>query len=151
MSSTGSKRISSSRLRQITEFDISAICWKADEQRKKADKTTSRLVDIPTVVHQLRTKAVDHYVLDEQILLVYTVGTPWYSTSLVLEELLVLRLYDGKCRIKDVCDLLDDIADEHEVACTYVGSAASERPEVLRRAYMRYGFKVEDSGLVKWR
>lgn len=154
MPSMFSGRVSQSRIRKSTGYDLTNICLKVLAYTEASkDKAVSILMNSPMDVAQRIVQGrVDHYILDEQIVVCYDVGSPWYTDKIAVQELAVLRIAPGASSLKDVVDLLDDIADKHAAHCVIVGGALSDRPDVLARAYSRYGFRKENNPeLVKWR
>ncbi len=147
-----SKRVSSSRQRKLLISDFSTSVSSIIRSLSKTTKAVSKLVDIELWWKRLIDGEVPSVVLDDQLLLVYTVDSPWYGNKLMVQELLVLRIAEGNATLSVVDDFLMDIADQYGAVGIEVGGALSDRPRVLSRAYRKLGYQEEDSpGLYKWR
>lgn len=147
------KRVQSSRLRLPKPSDYNDLHLSLVRSTAEAcGKITTAIVDIEHTISQIVNNEVQGYILDEQILVLYDVGKPFYSKYTVVEEVMVLRYATGSSTLQDVCDLLEDIADEHRAKGVVVGGALSYRPRVLARAYRRCGYTEDDNPqLYKWR
>lgn len=153
MFSTYFRKVSSSSVREVNDLDATRICcqlYKAKERAK--DKPVVRDLDVELAVSKIvRQTDCKGLVIHEGILLVYDVGYPWYSYSKILQELLVLRIGTGGT-FRDVCDVLDDLANEHDVAAINVGGALAASERALVRMYKAAGYETDQSpGLIKWR
>lgn len=56
---------------------------------------------------------------------------------------MILRIGEGSS-FGSVCDLLDDLADEHNANDILVGGALAEYPRALIRMYERRGYSLID-------
>ncbi len=140
MSSITSRRVSLSRVRKPTPDDAQRIVLhllKAT-QRVRGKQVTHKL-DHAEVVRRIVEHDVPSVILDEAFLLVYSVGTPWYSDNLYLEEQLVLRIGEGSS-FDVVTDMLDDLADIVNAEAIIVASALAFSNRALSRLYTRRGF-----------
>jgi hypothetical protein len=153
MSCESSSRISKSRLRKFSPADVQVTSVRLVEATSKAPgKIVSKLWDQNKVIALLLNDEVSHYIIDDQVLVVYDVAEPWYSYESMVQELLVLRLQAGSTDLQAVDSLLMDIADEAMARGTVVGGALSDRPRALSRRYQQLGYSEQDSPeLVKWR
>lgn len=79
------------------------------------------------------------YILDEQYLVCYQVGTPWFSEDKVLGELLVIRLGNGGSFSK-VTDFFKEEAKRHGCQWVMVGTLLSPNDAALSRSYGARGF-----------
>ena len=94
---------------------------------------------------------IEALVLDEAYLVAYSVGSPWYSERVFLQENIILRIGEGSS-FSAVCDLLDDLAEQHAANDILVGGALAKHPEALSRKYMRHGYeRLDIPSLIKRR
>lgn len=99
----------------------------------------------------LSNQGIGAAIIDDGILVVYTVSVPWYADYRVLHELLVLRIGDGGT-FRDVTDLLDDLAEQFDCYAMSAGTALSGNEKAIARMYQRAGWTIDKSlGLAKWR
>lgn len=90
--------------------------------------------------------------LDDQYLVAYEVGAPWYSRQKLIGELLLMRFDVGNTKLADVVMLLEDLMYQEDAVGIVVGGAFARHPRALARMYKQLGFVEEDSPtLVKWR
>lgn len=152
MSSTYSQKTSPARVRIPDSRDYHAIYDAIERQRISVrEAPVSILCDTESAVDRIVSGKVDAYVLDEAYLICYSVGMPWYSKDLVLEELMVLRIGTGS-KFSAITDLLDDIAELNDVSYIYVGGSFTSAPKALTRLYSSAGYKPEGKpSLVKRR
>lgn len=132
--------------RQLRETERGLACLKVRLQKARTEaKIVSQLVNVDHAVNAMMSGEVEHVVINDELLLAYSVGSPWYSDNLVVQELLVLRLYDGPTGLEAVADTLERIKQNTNAAMTIVGGAFSDKPAVLARAYRRLGFTEDNS------
>ena len=72
-------------------------------------------------------------------LVMFDVIEPWYSPDKVLQEWLVIKLYDGGS-VDSIPPALSELAREFE--CKSIISADSSPIRIMEDAYKRAGFKV---------
>lgn len=106
-------------------------------------------VDADYVYRVLRDGHIN-VVLVGGYLLVYDVGTPWYSPDLVmLEELTVFRVDPKPASFRVIPQALLQIAAGIPNCTRVVVGTSYVRDHRLRRVYERYGFKVEAEALYR--
>lgn len=98
--------------------------------------------DIDYAVDQIISGNVPSVILDEAYLLVYNIGSPWYTQELILVEEMVLRIGKGS-HFSVVTDYLADLAEEHGCRVQLVGGALARSSRAITRLYQRQGFTVE--------
>lgn len=141
MSSKNCKKVSLSRLRLPRPEDRLAICCQINKSIARApDKEVCRNVDPENVIDRILNQHVHSVILDDQYLLVYDVGSMWHTPRVMLQELMLLRIKHGNSSMKDVVDLLDDLAVISHADTILVGGALAAKPKALARLYQRYGF-----------
>lgn len=151
MSLTPSRRVSLSRLRKPTADDAVGICCQLMKATDKVpDKEVARDLDHEEVVRRIVQEEVTSVIIDEAILVVYGIGSPWYADKLYVEEMLVLRLHGGGT-FMSVTDFLEDIADMVNADAVIVASALAYSSRALAKLYTRQGFKQEQVTLAKRR
>lgn len=86
--------------------------------------------------------------IDDDFVIVYSVGTPWYNWYFrSLEEMLVIRLRKGS-NYRKVLSALTLLADQHDCKSIVVGDALTQ-DDRLARVYERAGFRRESSQFIK--
>lgn len=146
MSSRPSARVSSHRLRKPYLNDYKLLHLSTVEAMSKASgKLSVQIMDADHLVKQIVCGEVEGYVIDECMLVLYDVGTPFYSKTQLVEEVLVLKFDEGPATLKDVDDLLMDIMEATNSEGIVVGGALSHRPRALARAYTSLGYVEEDN------
>lgn len=86
--------------------------------------------------------------IDDDFVIVYGVGAPWYNWSFkALEEMLVIRLRKGS-NYRKVLSALTILAEQHECKSIVVGDALT-LDDRLARVYERAGFRRESSQFIK--
>lgn len=152
MSSQPCKRVTLQRVRLPTESDRNRIYCQIEAARQRvAGSDITKLSDPWFATEMIVQGGIPSLVLDEAFVLVYNVGSPWYSDRVFLQECMVLRIGQGSS-FSAVCDLLDDLADEHNANDILVGSALAKHPEALSRMYQRHGYKeLHSPSLIKRR
>jgi hypothetical protein len=152
MRPTYSPKVSPSRIRKPTvedRFRIYCQLEKAVSAVPGADIT--KLSDTRYATEMVVKHGVPSLILDEAYLVVYQVGSPWYSDRVFLQENLVLRIGKGSA-FAYVCDLLDDLAEQHNANDILVGGALSKYPRALTRLYKSRGYELLSSpSLIKRR
>lgn len=139
-------------VREVNLSDYPTIYLLLDSMVTQGNTLVARIGDAETAARAIASGAVDARVIDEQYLVVFNVGRPWYSDRLVLEELMVLRLRPGTAPFSKVTDFLERMAGSVGAELIMVGGALSDRPNALRRAYRQQGFECADHPvLAKWR
>lgn len=88
------------------------------------------------------------YIVNEQYLVVYAIGTPWYADDTFLEELLVLHLGNGGS-FKTVTDFLEAAAAQAGATLVISGTALASSDRALARLYAAQGFSQEALTLTK--
>lgn len=140
MSSTYCKKISPSRIRKVVESDrLNIYCQLIKARDAVAGQEITIKNDVQHTTNQIMIGAIDSYILDEAYLVAYYVGSPWYSHRIFVEECLVLRIGKGSS-FDSVCDLLDDIADEHDAEIIFVAGALAKHKRALVKKYKSYGY-----------
>lgn len=146
MYSTYSAKVSPGRVRLPNESDRGTV----DQSLRRAihlslEATVSYLcTDIDYVVDSIVTNELTSVVLDEAYLLVYTVGSPWYSKELVVSEDMVLRIGKGSS-FSVVTDYLDDLAEKYDAKIQITGGALARHHRAITRMYERAGYSTEPS------
>lgn len=144
MSSTYCKKVTPSRVRKVDERDRSRIYCQIEAARLRVLGTDiTKLADAAFTTEMIVQGGVDSLILDEAFLVVYGVGQPWYSDRVFLEERMVLRIGEGS-KFSAVCDLLDDLAEEHNANDIIVGGALAKHPRALVRMYQARGYSILD-------
>ena len=144
MSSTSCSKVSPRRVRLPCESDreLITVALAAAVYRSLASTVSYLCTDQKYVVDNIVGGAYTSAVLDDSYLLIYNVGSPWYSTSSVLSEEMVLRLRPGS-HFSVVTDYLDDLAEHYDCDLILVGGALSRSSRAITRLYQRQGFTVE--------
>lgn len=78
------------------------------------------------------------YIVDGYLVMVAKVQ-PWYTKDFILQEWLVLKVYDGYGTVDSVPNALLDIAKER--GCSVVISADSSPVSIVAKAYADAGFE----------
>lgn len=145
MPSTPSARVSSSRLTIPNSSHYSPILKALKSScSEAASKEVHRAISLEEATRRIVEHEVQSVILDNGLLLVYSVGSPWYSAKVILAEEMVLRIGEGGT-FNDLCSLLDDLADEYNVACTVVGTALARNDRAVARLYEHNGFHIDGS------
>jgi len=144
MSSTSCSKVSPRRVRLPCESDreLITVALAAAVYRSLASTVSYLCTDQKYVVDNILDHTYTSVVLDDSYLLIYNVGSPWYSTSSVLVEEMVLRLQPGS-HFSVVTDYLDDLAEHYDCDLILVGGALSRSSRAITRLYQRQGFTVE--------
>lgn len=144
MSSTYCKKVTPCRVRKIDARDRSRIYCQIEKARQRVkDSDITKLSYTGYATEMIVLGGVDALILDEAFLVVYGVGSPWYSDRVFLEEKMVLRIGEGSS-FASVCDLLDDLAVEHDANDIIVGGALAKYPRALIRMYKARGYELMD-------
>lgn len=98
--------------------------------------------DLEYTVERIVSGEVSAVILDEAYLLVYAVGSPWYSQEIAVAEQLALRIGKGS-RFSVITDFLKDVAERNNCRMIYAGGALSTSSKAITRLYQRHGFTVE--------
>lgn len=140
MSLTQSRRVSLSRLRRPAQSDYDNLIshlYRATSLVR--GKMVTHKLDHEEVIRRIVSGEAPALIIDEAFLLVYGIGTPWYSDNLYLEEQLVLRIGKGS-DFSAITDTLDDLADIANVEAIIVASALAYSSKALTRLYTRQGY-----------
>lgn len=139
------QKVSPSRIRKTNILDYDLICCQLNKAHDAIpDKEVGRGSNAHETTTRIVNQEVDSIILDEAYLLVYNVGEPWYANKTYVQELLVLKLRDGKS-FSVIPDMLDDLMYLHQADAIIVGGALTPRAAALSRLYRRHGFVLEDS------
>ncbi len=111
--------------------------------RSLASTVSFLCTDIPYVVDRIISGEVDAVILDEAYLLVYSVGSPWYTQETVVSEDMVLRIAPGS-NFSVVTDFLDGLAKDYNARVQITGWALAKHPRAITRMYQRAGYSLED-------
>jgi len=152
MSSTYCRKVSLSRVRQVSPSDAERICYKLQEAMDKIDDPyLKKKCTAEYVTEQVVSGNMDAVILDDTYLVCYQVGSPWYSTKVFLTEQLVLKIGTGS-NFSSVCDLLDDMQEFFGTDEIVVGGGLSSRPDLLAAKYEENGYsKLRYPSLIKRR
>ena len=144
MSSTYSKKVTPSRVRKVAVGDYSNIyCQISLACARVPDAWIVKLADQKYAAMKIAGGHIPAVIIDEAFLVVYNVGSPWYAERTFLQELMVLRVGPGSS-FDAVCDILEDLANEHDATEIIVGSALARHPRALSRMYQRRGYAIMD-------
>lgn len=144
MSSTYCKKVTPCRVRKVDARDRSRIYCQIEKARQRVkDSDITKLSSTAYATEMIVLGGVDALILDEAFLVVYGVGQPWYSERVFLEEKMILRIGKGS-NFSAVCDLLDDLAEEHEANDILVGGALAKHQRALSRMYQARGYEALD-------
>lgn len=144
MSSTYCKKVTPCRVRKVDARDRSRIYCQIEKARQRVEGSDiTKLSYTGYATEMIVLGGVDALILDEAFLVVYGVGSPWYSDRVFLEEKMVLRIGEGS-GFASVCDLLDDLAVEHDANDIIVGGALAKYPRALIRMYKARGYELMD-------
>lgn len=117
-----------------------------EQLRQSSVKAMYKHLDLEAAISNLYE--FNHAYIVGGYLVVYEIGTPWYSKELFLHELLVLRLYrQGDFRV--VPTFLASEAREAGAVVACAGTALALSDRALASLYHRSGFKTEALSLTK--
>ena len=144
MSSTYCAKVSPSRFRRPDESDREQISRSLNAAvHLSLEATVSRLcTNQEYVIDKILSGEVEAVVIDNAYLLVYAIGSPWYSLEVALQELLVLRIGTGS-EFSVVTDYLDDIAEVCGCSIILAGGALARNSRAITRLYQRQGYSLE--------
>lgn len=108
------------------------------------------LVDVDKVLDAVLTGDENSCIVDDSYLVVFAVGRPWYGSTVLVEEKLVLRLPGATASFSSVTALLDRIAASTSAAGVVVGTALAPVDEALARLYKRQGYSTQSQSLAKF-
>jgi hypothetical protein len=147
-----SPKVSPSRLRKPVDTDRLRIYCQIEKARQEvAGSDITKLSNAAYATEMIVQGGVDSVILDEAYLVVYSVGQPWYSDRIFLQENMVLRIGEGS-NFSAVCDLLDDLAQHAGANDILVGGALAKYPRALIRLYKSRGYELLTSpSLIKRR
>lgn len=142
MSLTSSEMESlSNRLRLARREDAVCICYQV---KRAIEKVPDALVVRNVVPERVAERIVSHQlpavVIDNAYLIVYDVGSTWYSDMKYLEELMVLRIGPGSS-FAAVCLTLEYLAAKNGCEDIHVGGALAHSGRAITRLYQRAGFE----------
>lgn len=153
MCSTSLPKVSPSRLREPADADYSRICARLEEalEAGRGRQGVAQASAPEWAEAIIARRGIQSLLIDDGMLLVFQVGSPWYASYTVVQELLVLRIGEGGT-LKDVRDLLDDVAEHVDASAISVSTALCPRDKVLARSYQSAGYEFDNSPrLIKWR
>src|SRR5574343_229825 len=104
------------------EAIFNAIHEAIARARRKNLKTWQKWIDPRRVYVQMMTDP-DVAIINDSILLYASHGQPWHSSTIVVEENLVLRIRPGNATVQDVTTVLDLLARKVRAAYIAVGTA----------------------------
>lgn len=137
------KKVSPSRVRKVGLKDRARIYCQIEAARMRVlDSDITKLSNAAYATEMIVLGGVEALILDEAFLVAYDVGSPWYSDRVFLREQLVLRIGEGSS-FSAVCDLLDDLAEQHGANDILVGGALAKHPRALERMYKAHGYEVQ--------
>lgn len=145
MCSTSCRKVSPSRVRHPRESDREPLygSLSAAVYRSLEASVSYLCTDLEYVVDRIiKGEELLAVILDDSYLLVYSIGSPWYSKSTVLVEDMVLRLAPGS-HFSVVTDYLEDLAEQNDCDMILVGGALARSSRAITRLYQRQGFTVE--------
>lgn len=114
-----------------------------------SSKRWAETIDPYVVLASIMTGAIPAVIVNETYLVVYVVGSPWYTYKRVLEEQVVIRIYPGPGILNEVVTALEDIAAKSNCIGVSVGTALADNDVALCRLYERRGFQTECISLYK--
>lgn len=136
--------------RRITYRDYdtirAALTSMVANMQQRGTKLIHSILDVDEAMEALYT--FDSFIVEDSFLVVYDVGNPWYSTDLILNELLVLRLND-KADFSVVPAFLEQQALEAGCRIIAAGTALARHDRSLEYLYSSHGFKTEAFTLTK--
>ena len=121
---------------------LGSIVWKATNRPTKA---LHKIVDHLAAYTSLRQGGYEVWLV-EGYLVVFAVGTPWYSDQPVLSELLIVRVRPGGT-LTGVAQFLKDQARSAGAVIVAVGTAFAQSDRALTRLYQSEGFQPEGTTL----
>lgn len=127
---------------EIDAFEAYITDWFKDHVRMRPKYEWYRAVDTALVAERIRNGSVRHLLIDETYVLVYDVGSPWYSREVMIEEMLVVRLATGTGTIDGVVSVLVALAAVHGAQGIAAGNSLARYPRALERLYTRRGFQA---------
>lgn len=110
-------------------------------RRIRPDYHWYSIVDPFVVLAHVGTHAVRSFVVNETYLLVYDVSEPWYTRKRIVEEMLVVKVYDGPGKFDDVLTVLESIRTAHGAVGIAAGNSLARYPRALERMYTRRGYQ----------
>lgn len=136
--------------RRVTREDHPLIDYLVTRRLKRVGNQPGKLmwkhIDKPTVLDFLYTQ--DTVWIVDGILIAYAIVEPWYATTTMLQELLVLRLYPtGDFSV--VPEFLNSKAREAGARLCGVGTALTRNDAALASIYEKHGFERGAITLVK--
>lgn len=114
----------------------------------RINKMWFKHVDVNRVLTRILSGDLLAAIVDDSYLVVFTIGAPWYTDELVLEELGILTLGRGG-DFAVVTRFLEDAAKANGCVMVAVGTALSRENEALARKYKRQGYLTEAYQLIK--
>lgn len=115
------------------------------EAINRPTKAIHKIVDHCAAYTSLRHGGYEVWLVDGY-LVVFALGTPWYSTSPVISELLIVRVRPGGT-LTGVAQFLKDQARSARAAIVAVGTAFARSDRALTRLYQSEGFQPEGTTL----
>lgn len=130
-------------IRQVDARDYPAIdAFLAKGVPHLPNKNWQHLIDVAKLEPILKNQSpLDVLIIDETYMVVVHPVVPWYSSSLVLEELLTERLYpNGEGTFKSLTQAMEIIAKDVNAVGIITGTALANNDKALGRMYTREGY-----------
>lgn len=139
------------RYRKVERKDASAIVLAVhdiiERVQERGSKVWTKFIEADEVLDYI--SETDYaYIVEDTFLVIYEIGSPWYTTARFLNEKLVLALKPGG-NFTDVTDFLEERRRAEDAVLTVVGTALAISDRALVRLYSREGFTGEVITLVK--
>ena len=136
------------QIRLVNKSDHNAIANKIfNSFWKDNPKSWHKFINPHKTLQSIIESKLVAVILEETYLLLVHPTTPWYTDKTFLQELLVLKLYDGNCSLFLVPKALDYLANSCGCAGVLAGATTARDPEILLNLYGRYGYE-QQSGFV---
>ncbi len=118
-----------------------------DELETKGNKSMHQGLSLQEALEGVFSS--DHAYIVGSYLVLYDIGSPWYSPKTYLVEQLVLNLSPTRADFSVVAKFLEQAGREAGVDAVVVGTALARSDRALARLYQLSGFKVEALTLTK--
>ena len=133
--------------RPLTQPELSAIGWRMGKVRRTHGSAFSSLGSAaPVLENLLALSARGRVVVFTEAgslvgILVFDVGSLWWTTETVLIEEFVLVVQDGFHGFQRIAiQELERLAKEYDVAAILAGSLYTDEPRMVLNAYKKAGF-----------